>query len=47
VFAACWVTASSRRRAIGALVVLAVLHLLLWTMLGNGTFSRVWVTDGR
>jgi hypothetical protein len=24
-----------------------VLHLLLWTMLGNGTFSRVWVTDGR
>ena len=47
VFAACWVTASSRRRAIGGLVVLAVLHLLLWTMLGNGTFSRVWVTDGR
>ena len=47
VFAACWVTASSRRRAIGGLVVLAVLHLLLWTMLGNGTFGRVWVTDGR
>jgi hypothetical protein len=47
VFAACWVSASSRRRAIGALVVLGVLHLLLWTMLGNGTFGRIWVTDGR
>jgi len=47
VFAACWVSSSSRSRAIGALVVLVVLHLLLWTMLGNGTFSRVWVTDGR
>ena len=47
VFAACWVAASSRRRATGALVLLAVLHLVLWAMLGNGTFSRVWVTDGR
>lgn len=46
-FAACWVSASSRRRAIGALVILAVLHLLLWTMVGNGTFGRIWVTDGR
>jgi hypothetical protein len=46
-FAACWVLGSSRRRAIGALIVLAVLHLLLWTTVGNGSFARVWVTDGR
>jgi len=40
-FAACWVLASSRRTSLRALVVLAGMHVLLWTTVGNGIFSRV------
>ena len=43
VFAACWMVASSRRNSMSALVIFAGLHALLWTMLGNGLFSRVSV----
>jgi hypothetical protein len=43
VFAASWMVASSRRNSMSALVIFAGLHALLWTMLGNGLFSRVSV----
>ena len=43
VFAACWVVASSRRRSLTALALFIGLHVLLWTTLGSGVFSRVWV----
>lgn len=45
VFAACWVMATSRRRSVTAFVVLAGLHMLLWTTVGNAMFLRVWVAD--
>lgn len=41
IFAACWALASSRRAALRALIVLAGMHVLLWTTVGNGIFSRV------
>jgi len=45
VFAACWAVAPSRRRSIAALVILAGVHALLWTTVGNAMFARVWVDD--
>ena len=41
VFAASWMLASSRRTAVFGLFVLVVLHVLVWTTVGNGLFSRV------
>ena len=43
VFGACWVVSSSDRKSMTALLVLAVMHLLLWTTVGSGVFVRVWV----
>ncbi|MDA1184966.1 MAG: hypothetical protein O2930_10020 [Acidobacteria bacterium] len=40
-FVACWVLASSHKTSLRAVVVLAGLHVLLWTTVGNGVFSRV------
>jgi hypothetical protein len=44
VFAACWVMASSRRTSMSAFLLLAGLHVLLWTTVGNGVFARVDAT---
>ena len=41
VFAANWVLASSRRTAGLGLFVLAGLHVLVWTTVGNGLFARL------
>jgi hypothetical protein len=43
-FAACWLLASSHKRATLALVVMVALHTLFWTNLGNALMHRVWVT---
>jgi len=43
-FAACWVVASRHRTAMAAFAMLAGAHVLLWTMVGGGLFTRVWVT---
>ena len=43
-FAACWLLASSQRRATLALVAMVMLHTLFWTNLGNTLLHRVWVT---
>ncbi len=43
VFAACWIMAGSRRKSLGALIVLVGMHIVLWTTLGSGVFERVWV----
>ena len=43
-FAACWLLASSHKRATAALVMMVALHTLFWTNLGNALMHRVWVT---
>jgi len=43
-FAACWVVASRHRTSMVAYAMLAGAHVLLWTMVGGGLFTRVWVT---
>ena len=43
-FAACWVVASRHRTAMAAFALLMGAHALLWTMVGGGLFTRVWVT---
>jgi hypothetical protein len=41
IFVACWALASSHRAALRGLLVLAGMHVLLWTTVGNGIFSRI------
>jgi hypothetical protein len=43
-FAACWLLASSRKRATSALVVISLLHVLFWTNIGSTLLHRVWIT---
>jgi hypothetical protein len=43
-FAACWLLASSRERAVTALVLMVALHTLFWTNLGSTLLHRVWIT---
>ncbi len=43
VFAASWYVAHTPRHAARGLAVLAGLHVLVWTTVGNGLFARVWV----
>jgi hypothetical protein len=42
-FAASWLLASSRKRAVPAFVLLVMLHALFWTTIGSTVFDRVWV----
>jgi hypothetical protein len=42
-FAACWALASSTTKSRTALVLIAGLHLLMWTTLGNAMFDRMWI----
>jgi hypothetical protein len=41
VFAAIWMLASTRRKAVLGLLVIILLHVLVWTTVGNGVFGRV------
>jgi len=43
-FAACWLLASSQRRAVSALVLMGCLHVLFWTNIGSTLLHRVWIT---
>jgi hypothetical protein len=43
-FAACWLLASSHRRAVSALGLMVALHTLFWTNLGSTLLHRVWIT---
>ncbi len=47
VLAACWVLASTHRKSLSALVLLALTHVALWTTLGGGLFERVWEETSR
>lgn len=41
--AACWLLASTRARTTRAYVLMALLHVLFWTVIGSTAFGRVWV----
>jgi len=43
-FAACWLLASSHRRAVSALGLMVFLHVLFWTNIGSTLLHRVWIT---
>ena len=44
-FAACWLLASSHRRAVSALGLMVFLHVLFWTNIGSTLLHRVWITE--
>ena len=43
-FAACWLLASSHERAVRALTLMALLHVLFWTNIGSTLLHRIWIT---
>ena len=44
-FAACWLLATTRGRALSAWVLLCLLHALFWTNAASDMLPRVWITS--